>query len=139
MQLRNKYYPYPVIMEDGEYYVDSSFTNDVEQVRDGYNIKLIFKAELRNDELVELLKDGIVEIVHHIECPQTCYRNIVRTRENKIEFLLKDSDVNGVVQVCSFLIAKRKIEKYTNTMFSSDYRGFKFDLEKGLLWPLQAK
>lgn len=133
MQLRNKYYPYPVIIEGGEYYINSSFESDIVQEMDGYNIKLFLKTMLENDELNQMLRDGSVEIVHHIECPQTCYRSSVQTKDKIIEFLIKDSEVNGIVQVCTFLIAKNDIEKYTNSLFSSDYQGFKFDLEKGCI------
>ena len=35
MQLRSKYYTYPVITEDADFYIDSSFTSDVDQDIDG--------------------------------------------------------------------------------------------------------
>lgn len=133
MQLRSKYFPYPVIVEGGDYYINSSFESSVEQVTEGYNIKLTLKTKLVNDELRQMLKEGSIEIVHHIECPQTCYRSSVKTKEDCIEFLIKDSDVNGVIQVCTFLIAKNDIEKYTNSLFSNDYQGFKFNLDKGCI------
>lgn len=31
MQLRNKYYPYPVIVEGGDYYENSKFSSSVNQ------------------------------------------------------------------------------------------------------------
>ena len=46
MQLRNKYYPYPVIVEDGGYYENSNFTSTVEQVMEGYNVKLTVTAQI---------------------------------------------------------------------------------------------
>lgn len=139
MQLRNKYYPYPVIVEDGDYYKNSSFDAEVSQELDGYNVKLLFKAELNNDELQELLDEGIVEIVYHIECPQTCFRTCYCTREKESCYLLKDTDVNGNVQVCSFIVAKKRIEKYTNTLFSADYAGFHFDIEKGCVMAIGSQ
>lgn len=131
MQLRNKYYPYPVIIEDGDYYVNSSFDTDVEQGIEGYNVKLALKSELVNDELQTLMDEGKVEIVYHIECPQTCFRVSFRTREKYSSYILKETEVNGNVQICSFIVAKQDIEKYTNRLFSPDYQGFRFDIEKG--------
>lgn len=133
MQLRSKYFTYPVIIEDGDFYVESRFETDVEQVLDGYNIKLVLKAELVNDELEKMLEEGTVGIVHHIECPQTCFRETVVTKEYSLEYILKDGQVNGVVQICSFIAALKNIDKYSNSLFSNDYRGFKFDLEKGCI------
>lgn len=131
MQLRNRFYSYPVIVEGGEYYQNASFSSTVQQAMDGYNVKLSLTAELNDDKLLEMIENGDVVYAHHIECPQTCYRYIVKTKEKQCDYLLKDTEVNGVVQVCSFIIANRDIEKYTNDSFSADYRGWKFNIEKG--------
>ncbi len=131
MQLRSKYYTYPVISEDVDSYVDSLFETDVEKEVVGYDIKFIFKVNLVNEQLEQMLREGKVVIVHHIECPQTCYRMIIQTKEYDIEKMIQDSKLNGNVQICTFLIANENIEKYSNGKFSADYRGFKFDIEKG--------
>lgn len=133
MQLRSKYYTYPVITEDADFYEESSFTSDVEQVLDGYNIKLKLKAELINPELEEMLKKEEVLFAHHIECTQTCFRRLVLTNENVTECILRDGEVNGVVQVCTFLVANKDIEKYSNKLFAPDFRGFRFDIERGCI------
>lgn len=133
MQLRSKYYAYPVITGDADFYEDSYFNSDVEQVIDGYNIKLSLKAELVNPELEEMLKKEEVMFAHHIECTQTCFRRLVLTNENVKEFILKDGEVNGVVNVCTFLVANKNIEKYSNALFAPDFRGFRFDIERGCI------
>ena len=131
MQLRSKYYTYPVITDDAEFYVDSYFTSDVEQLIDGYSVKLILKAELVNPELEVMLNNQEVVFAHHIECTQTCFRKVILTNENVKEYLLRDGEVNGVVQVCTFLVASKKIEKYSNSLFAPEFRGFRFDIERG--------
>ena len=133
MQLRGKYFTYPVITDDNRYYDNSSFSSDVEQTLDGYNIKLNLTAELVNPELEERLKNKDVIIAHHIECPQTCYRKVVLTNESSKEFVLKDGEVDGVVQICSFLVANKKIVKYKNSSFAKDFKGFAFDIERGCI------
>lgn len=133
MRLRNKSYSYPIIVEYGGYYVDSYFKSNVEYKMEGYNISLKLTAELINEQLERMLDEDIVEIAFHIECPQTSYRKYVSTKYTEKEFLLKNSEVNGEVNICSFLIAKKDIPKYTNDLFANDYRGFKFDIEKGCI------
>ncbi|RDU23234.1 hypothetical protein [Anaerosacchariphilus polymeriproducens] len=133
MQLRNKYYPYPVIVEDGDYYESSSFSSFVEQAMEGYNVKLTLKAQLEDQLLNQMIDDGSVIYAHHIECPQTCYRKVIKTKDKEVNVLLNDTDVNGIVQVCSFVVAEKNIEKYTNESFSADYRGWKFNIEKGCI------
>ena len=133
MQLRNKYYPYPVIVEDGGYYENSNFTSTFEQVMEGYNVKLTVTVAFDDVLLLQKIAQGEAIYAHHIECPQTCYRRVIKTKEKVKEILLKDTDVNGIVQVCSFVIAEKAIEKYTNESFAADYRGWKFNIEKGCI------
>lgn len=133
MQLKNKYFPYPVISEDNDSYINSLFNTDVEVIRNGYDVKLILRAKLINEELEEMLKNNDVLIVHHIECPQTCYRKIVCTENQIYEQLIRESEVNGIVQICSFLVANKNINKYKNKYFSDDYNGFSFDIDRGCI------
>ena len=88
MQLRSRFYTYPVITDETDFYVDSSFETDVEQIVDGYNIKLVLRAKLVNPELENMLHEEKVMFAHHIECTQTCYRKIVLTNEESKEFIL---------------------------------------------------
>lgn len=133
MQLRSRYYTYPVITEGGMFYENSSFSSNVEQQIDGYNIRLKLKAELVNPELEKLLEEETIMIAHHIECTQTCFRKIVQTREKEKEVVLRDGEINGLVQICTFLVANKNIEKYSNSLFSPEFRGFKFDIERGCI------
>ena len=133
MQLRSRFYTYPVITDETDFYVDSSFETDVEQIVDGYNIKLVLRAKLVNPELENMLHEEKVMFAHHIECTQTCYRKIVLTNEESKEFILRDGEVNGIVQVCSFLVANETIEKYSNSLFAQDYKGFRFNIERGCI------
>ena len=133
MQLRSKCYTYPVITENADFYDNSSFVSDVEHVLDGFNIKLTLKAELHNPKLEEMLCRNEVLYAHHIECIETCYRRVILTDESTKEFIVRDGEVRGLVQICSFLVANRDIKKYSNSRFSSDFRGFKFDIERGCI------
>ena len=133
MQLRNKYYPYPVIVEDGGYYEGSSFSTELFQEMDGYNIKISLVSDLKDDTLLDLVNQGTVAYAYHVECPQTCYRKVIKSHNNSIDFVLNDTDVNGIVQICSFLVAEKDIDKYTNESFAPEYKGFKFNIEKGCI------
>lgn len=133
MQLRSKYYTYPVITEDADFYVDSAFLSDVEQILDGYNVRLKLKAQIVNPELEEMLKTEEVMFAHHIECTQTCFRKLILTNENIKECILRDGEINGLVQICSFLVANKNLDKYSNSLFASDFRGFRFDIDRGCI------
>lgn len=139
MQLKSRYFTYPVISLGNNFYIDSSFETDVESNFEGYNINLVLKANLKNKELEEMLENGTVIIVHHIECPQTCFRDIIKTKKENEFISLRDSQVNGVVQVCSFLVANENISKYSNDLFAREYKGFKFDIEKGCIMAIGSQ
>ena len=133
MQLRNRYYPYPVIVEGGDYYENSKFSSSVNQEMEGYDAQITITVELNDTLLLQKIEQGEVVYAHHIECPQTCYRRVIKTKEKVKDILLKDKDVNGIVQICSFIIAEKDIDKYTNESFAADYRGWKFNIEKGCI------
>lgn len=133
MQIRNRYYSYPVMVEDGEYYEENTFESSVAQQMEGYNVKLLLDASLQDVLLRKLIDAGEVVIAHHIECPQTCFRKIIKTKDYHAEVLLRDTEVNGIVQVCTFLVAAADIEKYSNDSFNKDYAGWKFNIEKGCI------
>lgn len=133
MHLRHKQFPYPVIANGNDSYVDTSFITDAAALREGYNIRFIFEAFVDNLLIKELIDDDKIAYVHHIECAQTCYRTAVKANEEKFEIVIPESRVNGHVEICSFLAAETDIKNYTNTSFSSDYKGFKFDIDKGCI------
>ncbi len=139
MRLKTRHFPYPVIAEESDAYINSSFESEVEQEIQGYNIKLNLKAILKNPLLEKLLSENKVIIVHHIECPNTRFREIVKTKYSETEFLIKDYQVAGTVQVCTFLAANEHLPLYTNSLFSSDYSGFKFNIEKGCIMAIGSQ
>ena len=53
------------------------------------------------------------------------------TDENEKTFIEHESKLNGTVQICSMIIAMSDIAGYRNPSFSSDYKGFGFNIEKG--------
>ena len=106
MQIKNKYYPYPVIAAGNDSYEDATFTSDADYAMDAHNVKLILCAETDNQMLNEMIKSGSVKYAHHIECQQTCFRKLVLTDEKVHEEIIHESLLNGIVQICTFLMAK---------------------------------
>lgn len=131
MQIKNKYYPYPVIAFGNDSYDGSEFITDANYVHDAHNIKFQLEAALNDEFLLKFLNDGSVKYAHHIECQQTCYRTLVLTDKPSDELKVHESKINGLVQICSFLMADKDIANYSNPSFSTDYRGFKFNIDRG--------
>ncbi len=133
MVIKYKQYPYPVLAEDTDDYSASKFTSSAGAALDGYNIKFTLSAETDNKELQLLIKQGKAVYTHHIECPQTCFRTAVNCDSSLFEYIISDSKLNGLVQVCTFITAAEDIPAYSNKDFNPDYRGFRFNIDKGCI------
>lgn len=139
MQIKNKYYPYPVIAAGNDSYEDATFISDADYAMDAHNVKLILCAETDNQMLNEMIKSGSVKYAHHIECQQTCFRKLVLTDEKVHEEIIHESLLNGIVQICTFLMANEDLVGYANPNFAKDYRGIKFNLDKGCVMAIGSQ
>lgn len=139
MQIKNKYYPYPVIAAGNDSYEDATFTSDADYAIDAHNVKLTLCAETDNQLLNDMIKNGSVKYAHHIECQQTCFRKLVLTDEKIHEEIIHESLLNGIVQVCTFLMADEDLVGYANPNFAKDYRGIKFNLDRGCVMAIGSQ
>lgn len=131
MDIKYKLYPYPVLTDFSDDYIESTFESLVDVSKEGYNIKFDFIAETDNIQINELINVGKAEFVFHLECAQSGFRKVVRFQENEFSYLVSEKNLNGKLQICSFIIATENIHKYTNNSLNDDYKGFVFEIEQG--------
>ena len=67
----------------------------------------------------------------HIECTQTRYRNIFRSESDKFSFDVDAGMLDGNVEVTSFILATKPLDKYRNEFFHPDYAKLTFRVRKG--------
>lgn len=133
MEIKNRLYPHPVLRENNNDYINSSFEMDLSYERDIKRLKLNISFKLNNKTLEKMILDEKAQYVIHIECPKTSYRRIITTTEKSLSENLKDENILGKIQVTSFIVVKESILNYENESFNSDYFGMKFNLEKGTI------
>ncbi|MEF2600692.1 MAG: hypothetical protein U0M80_05325 [Fusobacterium mortiferum] len=133
MEIKNRLYPHPVLRENNDDYINSSFEMDLSYERDIKRLKLNISFKLNNKTLEKMILDEKAQYVIHIECPKTSYRKIITTTEKILSENLKDEKILGKIQVTSFIVVKENILDYENESFNSDYFGMKFNLEKGTI------
>lgn len=131
MVTKYKLYPYPVLSSSSNDYKTGSFSSQIELKKDGYDSLAELNSTLDCPSLAVLIKDGKAEYVYHLECAQTGYRRAVRTNKEKETFLIKSSEVNGILQICPFVVAAENITDYTSQDFHEDYHGLTFNIEAG--------
>lgn len=132
MRIReNRFYTYPVLGSKFNSYEKSRFTNDVSEGISGSDLALLFEAKTDNAELEKLIQEGKAAYAHHIECSNTCYRKALTTKESRFEYHININEIEGKLSINSFIIATTDLERYTNTDFSDDYKGFSFTIAQG--------
>lgn len=131
MEIRYKLYPYPVLSNYSDDYINSTFDSFIEVTREGYNIVISFASEITNSELGALIKEGKAAFVYHLECAQTGYRTVISTASADKIVSISEDKICGRLQICPFIVACADIPDYINSCFNEDYRGYKFQIEAG--------
>lgn len=137
MDISEKHYPYPVLTQSGDDYVDSAFDVDVMVSRSAESVTLSFLPSLNNQDLRDRILHGEAKIVCHVEAPLTVFRNIYELAlpdnegANPEERVVSSSIISGRVSFCPFIVASKDLKGYINSKFNSDYAGHSFDIEIG--------
>lgn len=85
MDIRHRLYPYPVLSDMTNDYVNSSFGMQLEVSQGMKEICLSIALQLDNKEIEQLIDEGEAEYVIHIECSYTSYRTVIKTDESEIQ------------------------------------------------------
>ncbi len=131
MDIRHRLYPYPVLSDMTGDYRNSSFNMNLEVSKGINEICFFISLQLKNKEIEQLVIDGLAEYTIHIECSYTAYRTLIRTNENKIKKSIPEHKLNGKVTICAFIVAKKEISQYYNTLFNEDYGDMHFSFNRG--------
>ena len=123
-----KHFPHPVLSNDRDDYIVSSFNNTLklEHIAD----KLVFKfdSSLVNEEIVQLINKGRASLIYRIESPQTMYREVFKASIGECKIYVDESNLKGSISVESFIVALEDIYEFESCKFHSDYEGLIFDL-----------
>lgn len=131
MDINRGLYPYPILTDNSDDYVDSRFNFQVDLKAGIRELILDISFKLKNEQLNDMIREGIAEFLVHIECSQTCYRSIEVSNQTHLIKKIADKDLNGKVSVCAFIIAKVDIPAYSNRDFNPDYGKTKFEIDAG--------
>lgn len=131
MDIRYKLYPYPVLAAGTDDYVNSQYSFDINYKKGVRELIFEFDITLINKGIQEMVDDGKAEFLIHLECPQTCYRSVVKFQDKHYEKHILESQLNGKLSICAFIVAKQDLKGYTNTEFNEDYGKSSFNIERG--------
>ena len=97
--------------------------------KNAYAFDAVFKTN--NADLLKLIEQKKARYAVHVECTQTRYRNIFKSETDKFTFDVPASMLDGRVEVTSFILASKPVEKYRNDCFHPDYTKLTFRVRKG--------
>ena len=121
MEIKNRLFPYPVLCDNNDDYIESKFDVTVTKEEKLNDIILQFDIELDNTELLSLIREGKAEYVMHIECPYTSYRKVVRGFSKPIEYSIPKEKVNKDVYLVAMVVATSEINNFYSDSFNEDY------------------
>lgn len=131
MEIRNKIYPYPVIVPNGYYHNNSQFDVQIRSCSEEQILKFEFAAQVSNNEIQKLIAERKCAYVYHFECAQTSFRTVNISFDEHTVVKVKKDKVSGRLEICPFVVAMQDIQSFSSTDFNADYAGLSFNLEKG--------
>src|SRR5436190_16107927 len=121
MQVKPRSYPHPVLAPFTDDILNSVFQPVVTVTgnKNAYVFDAVFKTN--NAVLLQLIEQKKARYAVHIECTQTRYRSIFKSDTEKFSFEVPAGLLDGRVEVTSFILATKPMEKYSNDCFHPDY------------------
>lgn len=130
MEIKNRLFPYPVLSDETDDYVESSFKVSVEYSREINEIILSFTIELDNPGIQNMINKGAAYFGIHIECSKTAYRKFLKTSQKSLSFRISESIISGDIVLLGFIIAKDDIPYYKNSKLNEAYKNVDIKLPK---------
>lgn len=122
MEIKNRLFPYPVLCEDTDDYIDGSFSVNTEILSQDINSLILgFKMNLDNPGLKKLISSGYAEYIIHIECSKTAFRTVIHTFSDEETYRINNSKINGEIELLGLVVAKKDIYFYRNNSLNDDY------------------
>lgn len=131
MQITYRQFPHPVLSQFDNGYKTSKFNAILNtKNNEGYiNINIDFM--LNCESIQRLISDDMAHYVIHLECKATRFRKVYRIQEAASTISIESNKVSGEIEVCILIAAKKDILGFTSEDFIDDFKGIKFDIEKG--------
>lgn len=131
MQINPRAYPHPVLAHWGDDVMNSTFQGVVsgKGAKNSYVFEAVFKTN--NADILTLVEQKKAMYAVHVECNSTRYRNLFKSPTEKFSFEINAGLIDGKVEVCSFVLASKPIDKYKNVNFHPDYGKSVFRVSRG--------
>lgn len=131
MIIRYRQYPHPVLSYFSDDLVGCAFQTTFRILNTKNSYIFEAKAKTSSKDLVDLIDNERACYALHIECASTRFRNIYTSNTEEFSFEIDANELDGRVQVCSFILATEDLDNYKNKNFHPDYGDITFKVRKG--------
>jgi hypothetical protein len=140
MKLEKGVFSYPVLRPENSD-VKGTFENAIERSPNREKDKFVItsKISLSNETLENCLKKGSAVYVLHVECGTTRYRQSFQLKGNVESIEINGGDLDGKVDLNTFIVAAQDFPNYRNAESHEDYRYQSFELQRGQMLALTRR
>ncbi len=122
---------YPILMADDDDYIDSYYDAKLDYEKEFNQLSIELELSLKNDKLKEMIDDGSASYVIHFECPLLSFRDYIETNDAHAKRKIDMNRIADSLEVSTYIVAKRNLEKYRNEKFNWAFGDEGFDISKG--------
>lgn len=134
MKVGKKLFPYPTL---NNYKMNNAYENSSYELKMSGKVEtdstLIIKeayADIVNEDIERFVRDGRAKAVLIVECSQTTYRKIILLSTEPKDIEISLAELNGTVEISSYVYATQDIEDFSSSCFIEDYKDYSFYIEK---------
>lgn len=130
-------YPYPVLSDFSEDYINSTFNVNYTIREKGFKTKIIVADFILKDEVIEkMILENKASMILHVECSRTSYRKVFKLKKNQTiaEITIDDQIMKDKLEMTGIIVINEEMKVYKNNNINPDYYGKNYEirnLEKG--------
>lgn len=137
MKVRKRNYPIPVLAEFSDD-IRGNFTANYDVLSFPEKYKIYVEITCSNEELLSMISEKKCEYVVNVECTYTRYRKIFKSYNDKITIDIDAEDIEGKVEVVTFITATKDFSEYKNPDFHDDYEDISFRVIQGQILAIDS-
>lgn len=133
MNIKNRFYTYPVLSEETNDFNTSVFEMDFSYNQKGIAaLQVNVNVNLDNDNIISLIENKQAELYLHVECSLTSFRKLYKLNNHTMNsFDIDLRKINGRIEFLGLVISLNNIMNYYSDDFNEDYDNRSFELPKG--------
>lgn len=131
MQINFRQYPHPVLSYFSDDVPNVDFQTALNPIKTHNTYIFNASAITSCNGLREYVQDEKAKYAFHFECQSTRFRKMFTSFNDKFSFEINTDELNGKVEICSFIISNVEDDQYRLEEFHEDYEGHYFSIKKG--------